>query len=415
MTVTAPGSTRLDLARIRAEFPVLRARINGHPLSYLDNGATSQKPRSVVEAEADFSLLAYANVHRGVHSLSQRATVAFDGVREQVRRFVNARETAEVIFTSGTTASLNLVAQSYGRGVLRPGDEIVLTEMEHHSNIVPWQLVARPVGAEIKVIPVTDRGELDLEAAAVLIGPRTRIVAVAHASNVLGTVNPVRALADLAHAVGAVVVVDGAQAVPHLKVDVQELGADFYAASAHKMYGPTGVGVLYGRRELLEGMPPWQGGGGMIQSVSFERTTFAGIPTRFEAGTPPVTQVIGLGAAIRYLDAFNWGAVLEHETELLRSATERLSGEPGVRIIGAAGDMVPVLSFVVEGVHPHDVGTLLDLYGVAVRASHHCAQPLMKRFGIPGTVRASFALYNTVEDVDRLVAGVREARKVFGG
>ena len=415
MTATASRVTQLDLARVRADFPVLRTRINGHPLAYLDNGATSQKPRSVVEAEADFSLLANANVHRGVHTLSQRATAAFDGVREQVRRFLNAREAAEVIFTSGTTASLNLVAQSYGRSVLQPGDEILLTEMEHHSNIVPWQLVAGPAGARIKVIPVTDRGELDLAAAASLIGPRTRIVAVTHVSNVLGTVNPVRALADLAHVVGAAVVVDGAQAVPHLRVDVAELGADFYAASAHKMYGPTGVGVLYGRRELLEGMAPWQGGGGMIQSVSFEETTYASIPARFEAGTPPVAQVIGLGAAIRYLESLDWASVVEHEAELLRAARERLCHEAGVRIIGAARDAVAVLSFVVEDVHPHDVGTVLDLYGVAVRASHHCAQPLMKRYGVPGTVRASFALYNTADEVGRLVAGVREARKVFAG
>jgi cysteine desulfurase / selenocysteine lyase len=415
MTATAPGVRPLDVARIRAEFPVLRTRINGHPLAYLDNGATSQKPRSVVEAEADFSLLANANVHRGVHTLSQRASAAFDGVREEMRRFLNAREAAEIIFTSGTTASLNLVAQSFGRKVLQPGDQIVLTEMEHHSNIVPWQLVAKLAGAQIKVIPVTDRGELDLGAAAALIGPRTRILAVTHVSNVLGTVNPVRALADRAHAVGAAVVVDGAQAVPHLKVDVSALGADFYAASAHKMYGPTGVGVLYGRRGLLDGMEPWQGGGGMIQSVSFEETTFASVPARFEAGTPPVTQVIGLGAALRYLEALDWGAVQEHEAELVRSATEQLSREPGVRIIGGARDTVAVVSFNVEDVHPHDVGTVLDLYGIAVRAGHHCAQPLMRRYGVPGTVRASFALYNTPGEVDRLVAGVREARKVFGG
>jgi cysteine desulfurase/selenocysteine lyase len=276
-------------------------------------------------------------------------------------------------------------------------------------------LVAKLAGAQIKVIPITDRGELDLDVAASLIGSRTRILAVTHVSNVLGTVNPVRALADRAHAVGAAVVVDGAQAVPHLKVDVSELGADFYAASAHKMYGPTGVGVLYGRRDLLDGMEPWQGGGGMIQSVSFEETTFASVPARFEAGTPPVTQVIGLGAALRYLEALDWGAVLEHEAELVRSATEQLSRESGVRIIGGARETVAVVSFIVEDVHPHDVGTVLDLYGIAVRAGHHCAQPLMKRYGVPGTVRASFALYNTPGEVDRLVAGVREARKVFGG
>ena len=415
MTATEARVTPLDLARIRAEFPVLRTRINGHPLAYLDNAATSQKPRSVVEAEADFSLLANANVHRGVHTLSQRATAAFDAVREQVRGFLNAREAAEVVFTSGTTAGLNLVAQSYARRVLQPGDEILLTEMEHHSNIVPWQMVAKPSGARIKVAPVTDEGELDLRAAASLIGPHTRIVAVSHVSNVLGTVNPVRALADLAHAKGAVLVVDGAQAVPHLQVDVVELGADFYAASAHKMYGPTGVGFLYGRRELLEGMAPWQGGGGMVQSVSFEETTYASIPARFEAGTPPVAQVMGLGAAIRYLAALDRTAVAEHEAELLGYATEQLSHESGVRIIGTARERVGAVSFVMENVHPHDVGTVLDLQGIAVRASHHCAQPLMRRFGISGTVRASFAVYNTGAEVDRLVAGVREVRKVFGG
>jgi cysteine desulfurase / selenocysteine lyase len=415
MTATQARVTSIDLARIRAEFPVLRTTVNGHPLAYLDNAATSQKPRSVVEAEADFSLLANANVHRGVHTLSQRATAAFDVVREQVRGFLNAREAAEVVFTSGTTAGLNLVAQSYARGVLQPGDEILLTEMEHHSNIVPWQMVAKAAGARIKVVPVTDDGELDLRAAASLMGPHVRLVAVSHVSNVLGTVNPVRALADLAHANGAVIVVDGAQAVPHLQVDVVELGADFYAASAHKMYGPTGVGILYGRRELLEDMAPWQGGGGMIQSVSFEETTYASIPARFEAGTPPVAQVMGLGAAIRYLAALDWAAVAEHEAELLGYATEQLSSESGVRIIGTARERVGAVSFVMEDVHPHDVGTVLDLQGIAVRASHHCAQPLMRRFGVSGTVRASFALYNTAAEVDRLVAGVREVRRVFGG
>lgn len=414
MTVVA-ARAGLDLQQVRAEFPVLRSRVNGHPLAYLDNGATSQRPRSVVEAEADFSLLANANVHRGVHTLSQRATEAFDAVREQVRRFLNAKESGEIVFTSGTTAGINLIARSYGESVLRPGDEILLTAMEHHSNIVPWQMVAKRTGALIRVVPVTDAGELDLTAAASLIGPRTRVVALSHVSNVLGTINPVAAVAGLARAAGAVVVVDGAQAVPHLKVDVQALGADFYAASAHKMYGPTGVGFVYGRRQLLESMPAWMGGGGMIQSVTFEETTYAPVPTRFEAGTPPIAQVVGLGAAIRYLETFEWGAVEEHEAELLQSASERLAGEPGVRIVGTARQRVGVLSFVMEGIHPHDVGTVLDLHGVAVRASHHCAQPLMKRFGIPGTVRASFGLYNTQAEVEQLVQGVREARKVFGG
>jgi cysteine desulfurase / selenocysteine lyase len=415
VTAIAPPALGLDIARVRGDFPVLRTLVHGRPLAYLDNGATSQKPRVVVEAEADFSLLANANVHRGVHTLSQRATVAYDAARAEVAGFLQAADPAEVIFTSGTTASLNLIAQSYGRMVLRPGDEVLLTEMEHHSNIVPWQLVAGAAGAQILVIPVDDHGELDLQAAAALISPRTRIVAIAHVSNVLGTVNPVRKVADMAHAAGAVLVVDGAQAVPHLKVDVQSLECDFYVASAHKMYGPTGIGILYGRRALLDAMPPWQGGGGMIHSVTFEGTTFAPVPARFEAGTPPIAQAIGLGAAVRYLQGFDWSLVTGHEARLLAYATEQVSAVQGVRLIGTAAERVGVLSFVVEGIHPHDVGTVLDLHGVAVRASHHCAQPLMRRFGIPGTVRASFGFYNTFAEVDQLVAGVEDARKVFAG
>ncbi len=417
MTATHPGAVAaggLDVARLRHEFPVLRAVVNGRPLAYLDNGATSQKPRAVVEAESDFALLENANVHRGVHTLSQRATARYDAVREQLRRFLNAAAADEIVFTSGTTAAINLVAQSYGRSVLRPGDEILLSEMEHHSNIVPWQLVAEAVGARIRAIPVTAAGELDLEAVPGLLTERTRIVAITHVSNVLGTVNPVRRIADLAHAAGAVVLVDGAQGVPHLPVDVQALGADFYVASAHKMYGPTGVGFLYGRLALLEAMPPWQGGGGMIQTVSFEGTTYAPVPARFEAGTPPVCQVVGLGAAIEYLGQLDWAAVERHEADLLRYATKQVGTVPGVRFIGTARERVGVLSFVLEGIHPHDVGTVLDLHGVAVRASHHCAQPLMRRFGVTGTVRASFALYNTRAEVDQLVGGLVEARKVFG-
>jgi cysteine desulfurase / selenocysteine lyase len=415
VTTTAPSAARLEVARIRNDFPILRARVHGRPLAYLDNGATSQKPRVVIEAEADFSLLENANVHRGVHTLSQRATDVYDGVREDLRGFLNAAEVAEIVITSGTTGGLNLVAQSYARAVLSPGDEIVLTEMEHHSNIVPWQLVARATGAVIRVVPVTDRGELDLSGAASLVTPRTKVLAVAHVSNVLGTVNPIRQLADLAHAAGAVIVVDGAQAVPHLRVDVTELDCDFYVASAHKMYGPTGVGFLYGRRPLLEMMPPWQAGGGMIQSVTFAETKFAAIPSKFEAGTPPIAQAIGLGAAIRYLRGFAWAAVQAHEADLLTYATELVGALPGVRLVGTAADRVGVLSFVLEGIHPHDVGTVLDLHGVAVRAGHHCAQPLMQRFGIPGTVRAGFSLYNTRAEVDQLVEGLVEARKVFGG
>ncbi len=410
---TPPGIATLDVARLRREFPILRTRVHGKPLVYLDNGATSQKPRSVVEAEADFSLLENANVHRGVHALSQRATTLYDQSREELRAFLGARDAAEVIFTAGTTAAINLVAHSFARPRLRSGDEILLTEMEHHSNIVPWQLVAEASGAKIRAIPVSESGELEVGQISSLLSERTRIVALAHVSNVMGTVNPVRRIADLAHAAGAVVVVDGAQAVPHLKVDVQSLGADFYAASAHKMFGPTGVGVLYGRADLLDSMPPWQGGGGMIQHVSFERTTFAPVPARFEAGTPPIAQAIGMGAAVRWMNALDWNAVEAHEADLVAYATGALAEVPGVRLIGTARDRVSVVSFVVDQVHPHDVGTVLDLQGVAVRASHHCAQPLMRRFGVSGTVRASFAVYNTRTEVDALIKGIHEVRKVF--
>ncbi len=412
--VVTPAPAGFDVTRLRHEFPILRSHVNGHPLAYLDNAATAQKPRGVVEAEADFTLLGNANVHRGVHTLSQRATQAYDDARATIARFINAPEAAEVIFTAGTTASLNLMAQSYGRAALAPGDEILLTEMEHHSNIVPWQLLAGQVGAVVRAIPVTEEGALDMAAAARLIGPRTRIVAVTHVSNVLGTVNPVAELARLAHAVGAVVVVDGAQAVPHLPVDVQALGADFYAASGHKMYGPTGVGFLWGRRALLEAMPPWLGGGGMIQQVSFDGTTYAPVPARFEAGTPPISQAIGMAAAARWIQALPWAQVEAHERDLLEYATALVSRVPGVRLVGTAPGKVSVLSFLLEGVHPHDVGTVLDTRGVAVRASHHCAQPLMRRLKTPGTVRASFAVYNTRAEAEALAEGLYEVRKVFG-
>jgi len=408
------GRAGLDLARLRTEFPILRTQVHGRPLVYLDNAATSQKPRAVVEAEADFSLLENANVHRGVHALSERASALYDLAREDVRDLVGAAHASEIVFTAGTTASLNLVAQSYARPRLRPGDEVLLTGMEHHSNIVPWQLVVKATGARIRVVPVTDTGELDLESLDGMLTERTRVVALTHVSNVLGTVNPVREIADRAHAVGAVVVVDGAQAVPHFRVDVEALGADFYAASAHKMYGPTGVGFLYGRSALLEEMPPWQGGGGMIQNVTFEETTFAPPPARFEAGTPPIAQAIGFAAAVRWLGSLERSAVEAHEADLLNYATACLAEVPGVRLIGTAPERVSVVSFVLDRVHPHDVGTVLDLQGVAVRASHHCAQPLMRHFGLAGTVRASFAAYNTRAEVDALVRGLLEVRKVFG-
>ena len=408
------ATTPFQVERARDEFPGLTARIRGYPLVYLDNAATSQRPRRVIEAISNFELTHAANVHRGVHTLSQEATAAYDEARQKVRGFINAEHGSEIIFTSGTTASLNLVAASYGRTILKPGDEILLTEMEHHSNLVPWQLLAEQTGAVVLALPVNDRGELEQESFARLIGPRTRIVALAHVSNVLGTVNPVREIADLAHARGAVVVVDGAQAVPHLPIDVQQLGCDFYAASAHKMYGPTGVGFLYGRLDLLEKMPPWQGGGGMIDRVSFEGTTFAPPPARFEAGTPPISQAVGLGAAIDYLGALPADSLAQHEQSLLIYATEQVGRLPGIRLIGTAQDRVSVLSFVFEGVHPHDVGTVLDAKGVAVRAGHHCAQPLMRRFGVQGTVRASFGFYNLREEVDLLVEALGEVRRVFG-
>ncbi|HSE44273.1 MAG TPA: cysteine desulfurase [Gemmatimonadales bacterium] len=408
------GAARFDAERARNDFPGLAVRIHGYPLIYLDNAATSQRPGPVIEAISTFELTHAANVHRGVHTLSQEATAAYDEAREKVRAFINAGHASEIIFTSGTTASLNLVAGSFGRRFLEPDDEILLTEMEHHSNLVPWQLIAEQTGAVVRALPVDDHGELEPEAFSRLIGPRTRIVALAHVSNVLGTVNPVREIAELAHARGAVVVVDGAQAVPHLPVDVQQLGCDFYAASAHKMYGPTGVGFLYGRLDLLEKMPPWQGGGGMIERVAFEGTTFAPPPARFEAGTPPIAQAIGLGAAIDYFQTLAGESLARHEQELLSYATTQVGQLPGIRLIGTAKDRVSVLSFSVEGVHPHDVGTVLDARGVAVRAGHHCAQPLMRRFGVQGTVRASFGLYNLREEVDVLVEALGEVRKVFG-
>ena len=410
---TASAPPALDVARIRADFPILTRRVHGEPLTYLDNAATSQRPQAVIGAEAEFSRTDNANIHRGVHTLSQRATEHYDGARELVRRFLNAPTAEEVVFTSGTTAGLNLIAQSYGGSVLAAGDEILLSEMEHHSNIVPWQLVAAGVGARIRAIPVNDAGEIDPGELERWLTARTRIVSLTHVSNVLGTVNPIRAVADRVHAAGAVLVVDGAQAVPHLKVDVQALGCDFYVASGHKMYGPTGVGFLFGRAHLLERMPPWQGGGGMIQSVTIETASFAPPPRRFEAGTPPIAQVVGLGAAVDYLGKLDWAAVEAHESHLLAYAAARLAEVPGLSLLGGPRERVGCLSFLIERIHPHDVGTVLDLHGVAVRAGHHCAEPLMRRFSIPGTVRASFGIYNTTAEVDRLVRGLEETRRVF--
>jgi cysteine desulfurase / selenocysteine lyase len=413
MTATAATAPALDVERLRKDFPILSQLVRGKPLVYLDNAATSQKPRPVIEAVTRFYTSENANIHRGVHFLSERATLAYDAVRERVARFLNASSAREIVFTRGTTEAINLVAQSWGRSALRAGDEILITGMEHHSNIVPWQLVAAATGAVVRAVPITDAGELDLEAFDRLLTERTRLLAVVHLSNALGTINPVRAMIARARERGVVTLVDGAQSAPHLPVDVQAIGCDFFAFSGHKVFGPTGVGVLYGRAALLERMPPWQGGGDMIETVTLERSTWAPPPARFEAGTPMIAEVIGLGAALEYVESVGRAALGTWEEELLTYATERVSELEGVRIIGTAREKASVLSFVVEGVHPHDVGTVLDDEGIAIRAGHHCAQPVMQRFGIPATVRASFAFYNTREEVDTLVRGLRRVRTLF--
>jgi cysteine desulfurase/selenocysteine lyase len=404
----------LDVARIRADFPILwQTTRSGHPLVYLDNAATTQKPRQVIEAVARFYGSANANIHRGLYELSERATAAVDAARERVARFLGAASPAEIVFTRGTTEAINLVAQSWGRGVLRPGDEVLVTGMEHHSNLVPWQLVCQQTGALLRAVPITDAGELDLEAFDRLLGERTRLLALGHVSNALGTVNPVRELTARAHARGALVLVDGAQSAPHLGIDVADLGCDFFACSGHKLYGPTGVGVLYGRAAVLAEMPPWQGGGDMIEQVTLENSTWAAPPARFEAGTPPIAEIVGLAAALDYVEAVGSKRIAAWEAELLHRGTARLREIQGVRVVGTAPDKVAVLSFVLDGVHPHDIGTVLDDTGVAVRAGHHCAQPLMARLGIPATVRASFAFYNTADEIEALARGVERAGEVF--
>jgi cysteine desulfurase/selenocysteine lyase len=401
-----------DVEAVRRQFPVLAQRPYGKRLAFLDSGATSQKPQAVIDAVTRFYERDNSNVHRGVYDLAERATAAFEGARKRIARYLGC-DPREVIFTRGTTEGVNLVAQSWGRASVGPGDEILLTGMEHHSNIVPWQLLAAEKGARLVVVPVDDSGQVHLADFERLIGPRTRIVAVTQVSNALGTVNPVKEIARLAHARGVPVLVDGAQAMPHEKVDVRDLGADFYVFSGHKMFGPTGIGVLYGKAKILEAMPPWQGGGDMILSVSFEGTKFNTIPHKFEAGTPDAAGAVGLGAAVDWLEGLDRKGAEAHERDLLGYATSRLQEIPGLRIIGTAPGKAPVISFVMEGVHPHDVGTILDHEGVAVRAGHHCAQPLMERFGVPATVRASMALYNTREDVDQLVQGLRRVREMF--
>jgi len=418
--VSAPAASDrpaapLDVARVRTDFPILsQTTRSGHPLAYLDNAATTQKPRQVIEAISRFYTSGNANIHRGVYELSERATAAFEGARERVARFIGAASPAEIVFTRSATEAINLVAQSWGRSTLRPGDEVLVTAMEHHSNLVPWQLVCEQTGARLRAVPITARGELDLEAAERLLGDRTRLLAIGHVSNALGTVNPVRALAARAHGRGALVLVDGAQSAAHLRIDVAELGCDFFAFSGHKVYGPTGVGVLYGRADVLAAMPPWQGGGDMIEQVALEGSTWAAPPARFEAGTPPIAEVLGLATALDYFEAVGLDRIAAWEEELLRLATERVGEIRGVRLVGTAPQKVAVLSFILDGVHPHDVGTILDDEGVAVRAGHHCAQPVMTSLGIPATVRASFAFYNTVREIEALARGVARAAEVFG-
>jgi cysteine desulfurase/selenocysteine lyase len=403
-----------DVAKIRADFPILSERIHGRPLVYLDSANTSQKPESVLQAMDDYYRHANANVHRATHLLSERATALYEGARAKVATFVNAPDPHAIVLTKGTTDGINLVAQSYARSTLKPGDEILLSWLEHHSNIVPWQFVAEQTGAVIRVVPINEAGEIDIEQYAALLSARTKIVAVGHVSNALGTINPIQQMIAQAHERGAVVLVDGAQAVPHLVVDVQALDCDFYVFSSHKMYGPTGTGVLYGRPSLLEAMPPYQGGGDMIASVTFEKTLFNQVPYKFEAGTPNMAGVVGLGAAIDYLATIDRDAALAHEDDVLGYATAQVRQLPGARIVGEAREKTGVLSFVLDGVHPHDAGTILDQQGVAVRTGQHCAQPVMDKFCIPATIRASLGIYNTREDIDALVTGLLKVKEVFG-
>lgn len=414
MSAAAHNPAADVVLNLAGDFPILARPIHGRRLVYLDNGATTQKPASVIQAESLFYEQSNANIHRGVHWLSQHATNLYESGRETVRQFLNAGHAQEIVFTRGTTESINLVAQSWGRANLQPGDEVLITAMEHHSNIVPWQMLCEQTGAELKVAPIDDRGELLMQQYESLLGPRTRLVCVAHVSNALGTVNPISDIVQKAHQAGALVLVDGAQAVAHQAVDVQALDCDFYAFSAHKLYGPTGIGVLYARRDLLQAMPPWQGGGDMIHTVSFEKTTYADAPQRFEAGTPNIAGVIGMAAAIDYIQSVGLERIALHEQALLDLATRQIAALPGVRLIGTAARKAGILSFVIEGIHPHDLGTILDSEGVAIRAGHHCAMPIMKQFGIPGTARASFALYNNAEDVAALVKAVCKAQNLFG-
>jgi len=413
--VTVPNviSAAFDVDKVREDFPVLKQRIHGKPLVYLDSAATAQKPLAVIEAIRKFYEVDCANIHRGVHELSQRSTAAYEETRSKAKRFLNARAKNEVIFVRGTTEGINLVASSWGRKNVKEGDEIVISALEHHSNIVPWQMLCEEKGAKLRVIPMDDRGELLLEEYEKLLGPRTRMVAVGHISNALGTVNPVRQIVEMAHRAGALALIDGAQAAPHLKIDVQALDADFYAFSGHKVFGPTGTGILYGKARLLNAMPPYQGGGDMIKTVTFEKTTYNDLPYKFEAGTPNIAGGIGLGAAFDYVTRIGLDRIAAYEHELLVYGAEVLSRIPGLRIIGTARDKAAVLSFVIDGIHPHDIGTVLDRQGIAVRTGHHCAQPVMDRFGVPATTRASLAFYNTVAEIDVLAAGLAKVKEIF--
>ncbi|WP_372866890.1 SufS family cysteine desulfurase [Pseudomonas sp.] len=409
----AEGFEPYQVERLRQAFPILAQRIYGKPLVYLDSAATSQKPQAVIEAMSRFFLEENANVHRGVHYLSLRATEAYEQARAKVQRFLNAAHPEEIVFVRGTTEAVNLVAQTYGKVHVHAGDEVLLSTMEHHSNIVPWQMLCEQSGARLRVAPIDDSGELLLDELERLIGPRTKLVAVTHVSNVLGTVNPIQRIVELAHAQGARVLVDGAQAAPHLKLDVRALGCDFYALSGHKMYGPTGIGALYARRELLEAMPPYQGGGDMILSVSFEKTLYNKPPYRFEAGTPNMVGAIGLGAAVDFLTGLDPIALAAHEQAVLTYAQRALAALPGLRLIGTARDKIGVLSFVLDGIHPHDIGTILDREGIAIRTGHHCAQPLMQRYGLAATARASLGCYSSEQDIDALLAGLAKVQEVF--
>ena len=409
-----PVLAPFDVDRVRQDFPALHQTVHGMPLVYLDNAATSQKPQAVLDALDRFYSKDCSNIHRGVHLLSERATKAYEDTRERVRGFINAADTREIVFVRGTTEGINLVASSFGDKFVREGDEILITAMEHHSNIVPWQILSERRGSRLKVAPVNDRGELILEELEMLLTPRTRLVSVTHVSNALGTVNPVKEIVRMAHERGIPVLLDGAQAVPHSKVDVRDLDCDFYAFSGHKVFGPTGIGVLYGKARLLEELPPYQGGGDMIRTVSFEKTTYNDLPYKFEAGTPNIAGTLGLGAAIEYVEALGMDRLAAYEHDVLEYATDRLSRITGLRIIGTAREKAGAISFVLQGVHPHDIGTILDRQGVAIRTGHHCAQPVMERFGVPATARASFAFYNTRAEVDALVAGIHKVMEIFG-